>query len=474
MSKNNKNLKEINDEFNISESASTLKMFSYALTFYVSNIVLLAYSYIGFYFYEVEVGLSITLVALAQTIYAIWNMFNDPLVGYLTDRPMPWTEKWGMRAPWIIISVIPTVIFFFLIFTPPELNPLNQWPVFWYMLLITCLYDTFYSIYTEHYSGGFAAHFRSENERHKASLITSIVGTMGTLTVIVIPPLIYRYGDKSSFTRAAGVGVIIMLIAIIFMVPGIKESDIIKKRFIHGYQTAEKISFWKTMKYAFRAKNFMISLLAYTLYTVSYTLAGASAIYFMKDVLRVGEEAIILPNILNMAFTLISMPIWLKFGSKKLGQKKMYALGLIWMGLTYIPVLWYTDYIWAPILASIGAIGLGCFTIMVMPVVSDCYDEVSTITGKHQEATLLGVRNFFIRISIIAQSVIMAITHQITNYNPDPLALQSELAIIGIRISYGLIPALCLFVAAFAMIRWYDLEGEKKQAVLDKLKELKI
>jgi Na+/melibiose symporter-like transporter len=228
------------------------------------------------------------------------------------------------------------------------------------------------------------------------------------------------------------------------------------------------------MKYAFKAKNFTISLVAYTLYTVSYSLAGASAIYFMKDVLRVSEQAIILPNILNMAFSLLSMPLWLKFGRKKLGQKKMYALGLIWMGLAYIPVLWYTDYMWAPILASIGAIGFGCFTVMVMPVVSDCYDEVSTITGKHQEAVLLGIRNFFIRISIIAQTLIMAITHQITNYNPDPLALQTDLAIIGIRITYGLFPALCLFVAAFVMLMWYDLEGERKQAVLDKLRELKI
>ena len=287
--------------------------------------------------------------------------------------------------------------------------------------------------------------------------------------------MIYQYGDKSSFARAAGVGVIIMLVAIIFMIPGIRETEDIKQKFIHGYETAEKISFWKTMKQAFKAKNFMISLLAYTLYTVSYTLAGASGIYFMKDVLMMKEEeAIILPNILNMAFTLLSMPFWLKYGPKKLGQKKMYALGLFWIGLTYIPVLWYTNYIWAPILASIGAIGAGCFTVMVMPIVSDCYDEVATITGKHQEATLLGIRNFFIRISIIFQSVMMAVFHEITHYNPDPFAVQTPLAIMGIRITNGLIPAICLFIGAFAMIKFYDLEGEKKKAILKKLEELGI
>ncbi len=457
------------------QTASTLKMLSYSLTFYVSNIVLLAYSFIGFYFYEVEVGLNVTLVAIAQTIYAIWNMFNDPLVGYLTDKPMPWTKKWGMRAPWIIIGVIPTVIFFYLIFTPPELDPNNQLPVFLYMLIMTCLFDAFYSIFTEHYSGGFAIHFRTESERHKASLMTAILGTFGTLTVIIIPPMIYQYGDKASFARAAGIGVLIMVGAIIFMIPGIKENDEIKQRFLHGYATAEKISFWQTMKYAFKAKNFMISLLAYTLYTVSYTLAGATAIYFMKDVLLMKEEeAIILPNALNMLFTLISMPIWIKIGPKRLGQKKMYALGLLWMGLAYIPVLWYTQYIWAPILAAIGAIGAGCFTVMVMPIVSDCYDEVATFTGKHQEATLLGIRNFFIRISIILQSVIIAVVHELTHYNPDPFAIQTPLAILGIRLTNGLIPALCLFIGAFIMLKFYDLEGKNKNNVIKKLEGLGI
>lgn len=460
---------------NTSQNGSLLKMLSYSLTFYVSNIVLLAYSFIGFYFYEVEVGLSVTLVALAQSIYAIWNMINDPLVGYLTDKPMPWTRKWGMRAPWILIGAIPTIVFFYLIFTPPELDPNNQMPVFLYMLIMTCLFDTFYSIFTEHYSGGFAIHFRSEKERHKASLATQIMGTLGTLTVIVIPPMIYQYGDKNSFARAAGVGVIIMVIAIIFMIPGIRETDEIKQKFIHGYETAEKISYWNTMKNAFKAKNFMVSLLAYTLYTVSYTLAGATGIYFMKDVLMMkNEEAVILPNVLSMAFTLLSMPFWLKYGPKRLGQKKMYALGLFWIGLTYIPVMWYTNYFWAPILAAIGAIGAGCFTVMVMPIVSDCYDEVATITGKHQEATLLGIRNFFIRISIILQSVLMAVFHEITHYNPDPFAVQTPLAILGIRITNGLIPALCVFIGAFVMMKFYDLEGDKKEKINKKLEELGI
>ncbi|MHA1257104.1 MAG: hypothetical protein ACTSPS_16055, partial [Promethearchaeota archaeon] len=81
------------------EIASTSKMISYGLGYLVINALV---SLGGlFYFYEVEAGLPVFYVMLAIIIFAIWNMVNDPLLGYLTDRPLKWTPKYGLRAPWV-------------------------------------------------------------------------------------------------------------------------------------------------------------------------------------------------------------------------------------------------------------------------------------------------------------------------------------------------------------------------------------
>jgi len=48
----------------------------------------------NFFFYEVEIGLSVWYVGLALIIFAIWNAINDPLAGNLTDRPFRFTKKW--------------------------------------------------------------------------------------------------------------------------------------------------------------------------------------------------------------------------------------------------------------------------------------------------------------------------------------------------------------------------------------------
>ena len=101
------------------EIKSTGKMVSYAFGYIVINY-LIGYGWaLVFYYYEVEIGLSVMLLGVAMIIFALWNMVNDPLLGFLTDKPTRWTKKWGMRAPWIILTAVPILIFYVLVWTPP-------------------------------------------------------------------------------------------------------------------------------------------------------------------------------------------------------------------------------------------------------------------------------------------------------------------------------------------------------------------
>ena len=114
----------------------------------------------------------------------------------------------------------------------------------------------------------------------------------------------------------------------------------------------------------------------------------------------------------------------------------------------------------------------GAYTVSLGPVAADVYDECTITDGKHQEGMYEGIRTFFFRFALIFQAVIFTVVHLLTSYNPDPQAIQTPLAILGIRIHMGLIPALLNLTAFFILVKWYDLEGEKKLAVKKKLREL--
>jgi len=43
-------------------------------------------------------GLAVTLAAIINVIYAIWDDVNGPLVGYLSDNTR---SRWG-RRPWVL------------------------------------------------------------------------------------------------------------------------------------------------------------------------------------------------------------------------------------------------------------------------------------------------------------------------------------------------------------------------------------
>ena len=216
-------MKNEDEIFNSGERPVSIgRMISYSfgdiVAFYLSG----AYIVFIFFFYEVEVGLSVVLVGLALVIYAIWNAVNAPLIGYLTDKPFKWTERWGMRFPWILIGVFPALLFYVLIFLPPNIDvKTNPWPIFWYMVITLCLFNTFYTLFTAHFWGTFANQFRSDYERRKASVYDNIIPFVGAFVLTLIPPLIIVYGNKESYFLAALIDVLIMLIFIIISIPGI-------------------------------------------------------------------------------------------------------------------------------------------------------------------------------------------------------------------------------------------------------------
>ncbi|GAH59686.1 unnamed protein product, partial [marine sediment metagenome] len=69
-----------------------------------------------FTFYYSVVGIQIELITIGFIIWSVWNAFNDPILGYFSDRTH---TKWGRRRPWIMIAFIPLAIIMILLFTPP-------------------------------------------------------------------------------------------------------------------------------------------------------------------------------------------------------------------------------------------------------------------------------------------------------------------------------------------------------------------
>jgi Na+/melibiose symporter-like transporter len=458
------------------KEASFSKMITFSFGYFLNIYVMIAFNSYVWNFYEVQLDLiDITslwpiYMAIANVIYTIWSMITNPLLGYLTDKPFGWTKKRGLHTPWIIIGGIPTIIFFFLLFTPPKVSGSESiMPILVYYLLIVFLFDTSYSLLQTHSFGSFGAQFRSNKERVRAGFSTQIFTFLANFLAIALWSQIIIEKNPSSFTIAALISVIVLIISLLIFFPGSRESDEIIDRFIIGYEKAEKISFFKTVKIAIKQKNFMLALFTYILFMIAMGLVNMNSVSFVSDVLKQPDQKIrITESFLMFASSLITMPIWY-IATKKIENSTLFSLGLLVFGFVVLLNLFIVNVFQFFITAIFRGAAIAMFLIMLSPIFADCYDEIAVKTKKHQQATLLGVRNFFLKISVSVQSLIIASIHIITAYNP---STPSGEALFGLRLIQGLFPFLFCLLGGLIFYKWYDLKGEKKQEIMQKLHDM--
>jgi Na+/melibiose symporter-like transporter len=202
------------------------------------------------------------------------------------------------------------------------------------------------------------------------------------------------------------------------------------------------------------------SLTASVQYVTLYILGGET-----------GDAILILaPFILAVVVSLIP---WYFISQKMKNNRKMFIIGVLLNTLGLLPFMFVQTTLGFLIAALVLGIGGGSFRIGSNPVLADAIDEAVVDSGEHIEGSFMGVHTFFIRFSLIAQGLIFAITHTLTQF--DPLSsTQSEFAKFGIRLHTALIPMILTLIALVVFILVYDLKPEKTKVIKEKLKELKL
>lgn len=223
------------------------------------------------------------------------------------------------------------------------------------------------------------------------------------------------------------------------------------------------------MKIALKRKNYVVILVAYTMIITTQTLLNASQIYFVKDVLGVPYSNVVFISLAGFVGFLISIPFWTNFARKR-GFKKTLVLCTFLAALSLLPTLWITTIEERIFFTFLWGILTAGYTVVIMPMAADTMDDVAMMLGRRAEGALAGIRMFFFRLAFLVQGVVIMVVHIATAYNPDPNAVQTPLAIWGIRVHAGLIPAILMFIISLIVYKWYDLMGERKESMLKELK----
>ena len=437
------------DEFGDTHHSS-MTMASFSFQNFINEFLNVAFGMFVFFFYEVEIGLNVILTSIGFVIYALWNAVNDPLIGYLTDRPFKFTKKWGRRFPWIMVGSIGWVFSYILLFSPPNVDPESgAWVLFFWLVFTTCLHDTLSSVQSTNYLSLFPDKFRGQ-ERAKASGLMAIIGFIGIALGSIGPPLFIEYGNIQSYMTQAGILAVIGILAVLLSVKGVRDEPEMVERYLKKCEEVEiKESFFSSFKMATKQKNFRIVLVSYFLMQTTTACLLSSIIYVVRYILEADPEVTTYLMIGFLLGALLSSPVWSKIAEKVQNNYKMMIISGVLEVIFLIPMLIGTTFIVILIGGTLFGISFGGYAVIFRGLVfPDVIDETVVVRGKRQEGVYIGIRDFFGRLSFVSQALIFAAIHLVTGFDRTT-EKQTQLAKIGISIHFALVPMICTLIVIF-------------------------
>ena len=436
---------------------------SYGVGKFLAELLTGSYGVMVYYYFETEQKLSALYVTLATIVYSVWNAFNDPLIGYISEKNLFRSAKLGKRLPWVFTGMILCGLAFVLIFAAPPLVSSSGTGLFLWMILTVCLYDFCYSMWEVNHQGVFPDKFRTVKERTSASSVSTVIGVFGIALGSLIPQKLSVNGDKASYLKCAAVLCGVGIVSSFLVLKGVKINS-------PGKRSSEesKTGFFKTLLHTLRYREFRVFLIMLLFYQSACICMTGSVKYVANGILGIKDATFISACMLVGA--LVSVVFW-KILIKKIrynNQKLLVITSFIMAGAAIFMFFMTTEPGFA-IGMFLWGMGFGGFWTFMSPGMADVVDSVVLKEGKRQEGVLMGVRAFFIRLSYAVQALVFLFCHSVTHYDPvrampdenGIYRVQDALAAFGIRLHISVFPAVFFLCAGFVMLFAYPLRPEQ-------------
>ncbi len=428
-----------------------------------------------FFFYDAEVHLGTGLIALAFSVFTVWDAFNDVIIGHLSDNPTRFTKKWGRRFPWIIGGILPVTISFVLIWIPPQ--GASQVGLFFWFVIVTMVFELGYTMISTTRGALFPEKFRTEKERIRNSAIYYFLDLIGMAIGALIPPMIIEVGVTSSYFVAS---LIVVIPSVLFFVLGISGNREDPEAIARTIKTLTneahgRTSLKKSLKNVLLNKNFLAFSIATLIYTLGYSLFSTSLLYYIIYIVRTDESILGVIQFVPYVVGLLSVPLWLYIIKKK-SKKFAVLLGAL-LGIPLFLMYSFgginnTFMIIIGALYGISSIGL---LLPIDAILGDIIDEIVVKSKQRNTGVYNGIHIFLSRLGYLFPPIIIAAVYHMVNFDASmDIADIQPSSLMGIMANISWIPAGFCLLAAIVFGFFYDIDNDKSEKLKLQLHELNI
>ena len=381
--------------------------------------------------------------AAAGTLFLVVRVFDaafDPLMGVIADRT---NTRWGKFRPWILWTAVPFGIMGFLAFTTPDLTPSGKLA---YAYVTYILLMMVYSANNLPYSALSGVMTGDVVQRTSLSSYRMVFAMASQLVIQGLAlPMVEKFGggnDALGYKITMGIfsalAVVFFIITFATTRERVRPDPAQKSSIRQDFADLVSNGPWKAM--------FALTIILF----VTLALRGGVMVYFFKY--YVGrEDAFSLFNVVGTAATIIGV-LLSKPVAERVGKRRLFVVGLLGT------VLFTAAFILLPpgnlplIVATeaLRQFAYGFTIPLLWAMMADVADFSEWKNRRRATAVIFSAIIFGLKAGLGIGGAIGG--YLLDAYGYVPNAVQSEQALLGIRLMASIYPAIAFLLCAICLI----------------------
>jgi len=434
-----------------------------------SNLFYQTFTMFLLYFYTDVFGISAAAAGTMFLVVRMLDTFYDPLVGVLADRT---NSKYGKFRPWILYTVVPFGILGFLTFYTPDLVTSSKL-VYAYVTYTAMMFV--YSTINVPYGALMAVMSSNSLERTSLSAFRAIFAFSGGIIVQAFTlKLVHYFGLLNSntdgsaneqFGFSAAMGIYSVLAVILFLTTFFMCKERVKP--IQDKNNSIK----KDLRDLFTNVPWLILTLVGIMTCLYVAVRNGSIIYYFKYYVngagtanlfgfQIGADALVSTFMVVGTVCSILGTIMLKPMAALIGKKKVYMVSMA-LGTILSIAYYFLDKNQITLMFIFQALcnfAVGPAMAMMWSMYADTADYSELKTGRRATGLIYSSANFAQKFGWSIGGAIAG--YLLAYFGFVANATGSPETIHGVRVLFGLMPAIWSAIAVFALL-FYHLDEKK-------------
>ncbi len=436
-------------------------------------------------FYFAWMGLLNIWIFIAQIIYAVWNVVNDPIFGNAIGNTRYYNKKRGevqRYIPYIKFGAPFFSLSFALVFFPPiawrgqtSNLTIQIWLFVWY-LVSQIAYDTLFTLVLCAHVALLPQMTLNQREREKIQLMSTAFMLPAIIIGFIVPVM---YLANPTTATIAQFQLLVVIIAIFGVFPYLLLSKYVHEH--SEYIPEEKTPLLKSIKLAFKNPSFRVYVIYDGVSVLLLNLVMVSLPFYLTWVLAPMEGFnMLLFWIGPIICLIISIPIILRIAAKISTKASItYYFGALFIGFFFSFFAGLSNnWVLVSIGFSIFMLGFAGDFIQHNPMRADTIDyDYWKISGERREGLYAGVGPLLskpmISVALAVPTALMTAFGLIYDDVVGGLVATQGMASasLGVNISMTLIPGIACLIGLIIWVKFYPLTGE---VVEEMKKEVRI